>query len=118
MARHAEFLPAADCQVPVFADGGGYLAAMDTFRVGNAIIELGGGRRKLGDALDLSVGLSDVASVGDYVDSERPLAVVHAASRESAEAAARMIRAACATTEEAPPERPVVYRVMIENDAQ
>ena len=60
------------------------------FALGNAIIELGGGRRMLGDELDLSVGLVDVAPVGTKLDAQTPLAMIHAATVESAERAAAM----------------------------
>lgn len=106
---YATHLPQAQFKVPVFADREGYLAAIDAFSVGNAIIELGGGRRALGDALDLSVGLSGVAPIGSQLGNERPLAVIHATSESSAESAADMIRNACSVSDAPPPERPVIY---------
>ena len=112
VATYEEHLPQAKIKVPVFADSAGYLAETNAFRIGNAIIELGGGRRKLGDVLDLSVGLSDVAVVGERVDNERPLAVVHASSQESADKVAVLIRAACEISDSSPEERPVVYEII------
>jgi len=112
VATYEEHLPQAKIKVPVFAESAGYLAETNAFRIGNAIIELGGGRRKLGDVLDLSVGLSDVAAVGERVDNERPLAVVHASSQESAENAAALIRVACRTSDSGPETGPVVYETI------
>ena len=112
VATYEEHLPQAKIKVPVFAESAGYLAETNAFRIGNAIIELGGGRRKLGDVLDLSVGLSDVAAVGEHVDNERPLAVIHASSEDSAERAAIMIRDACEISDSRPEERPVVYETI------
>ena len=112
VATYEEHLPQAKIKVPVFAESAGYLAETNAFRIGNAIIELGGGRRKLGDVLDLSVGLSDVAAVGEHVDNERPLAVIHASSEDSAERAANMIRDACEISDSSPEERPVVYETI------
>jgi thymidine phosphorylase len=82
---------------------------MDTRAVGNAIIELGGGRRRVGEELDLSVGLSHVAPVGTLLDSEVPLAIVHAASDDSATHAEQLLLGACTLEEEAPELEPVVY---------
>jgi thymidine phosphorylase len=105
-SRH---LPVAPVTLEVYPQSAGFLRAVDTFRIGNAIIELGGGRRALGDELDLAVGLSEVATIGAEVDSVRPLAIVHAASGANAEIAAAMIREACTVGDEPPEDRPVVY---------
>ena len=101
-------LPKAKYEIPVFADADGYVSAVDAFAIGNAIIELGGGRRALGDRLDLSVGLSSVAPIGSLVGKQRPLAVIHAANETSADVAAGMIRSACTVTESPPDSRPVI----------
>ncbi len=87
----------------------GFLAEVDVRAVGNVIIELGGGRRMVGEKLDLSVGISDVARVGTLLDSETPLAVIHAASDDAAELAEKLLLDACMTSEEAPSIRPVIY---------
>ena len=101
-------LPAASLAVPVHADEAGYLASVDAFLIGNAIIELGGGRRKLGDTLDLATGLGDIAAIGEQVDGERPLAVIHASSEDAASRAAGLIRQACTVSDTPPPGRPVI----------
>ena len=48
--------PVAPAQ-DILAPCDGYITAIDTEQVGRVIIELGGGRKQLGDKLDLSVGL-------------------------------------------------------------
>jgi thymidine phosphorylase len=53
---------------------GGYVTAIDTERLGYVIINLGGGRKQLGDKLDLSVGLEMLVRLGDKVDAHQPLA--------------------------------------------
>ena len=90
----------------------GFLAAIDVRAVGNAIIELGGGRRQVGEALDLSVGFSDVARIGALLDGETPLAVVHAASDDAAALAERLLLDACTVQEEAPPAQPTIVERM------
>ena len=57
---------------------GGYVSAIDTERLGYVVINLGGGRRQLGDKLDLSVGFEMLVRLGDKVDSGQPLARVFA----------------------------------------
>lgn len=106
--RGEERLPQAPVVQTVTPDRPGYLAEVDTFAVGNAIIELGGGRRKLGDELDHSVGFSRLAAIGTRVDGETPLALVHAASDAQAARAAALLAKACRIDDEPPPARPVV----------
>ena len=105
-------LPAAAVLRPVPAGAAGYLAEVDAFAVGNAIITLGGGRRKQDDRLDLSVGFTDVLPIGTKVDRDTPLATVHAASADAAERAAELLRKACRIAEARPSPRPIVHRTL------
>lgn len=90
----------------------GVVTQVNTRAVGNAIIELGGGRRQVGEQLDLAVGFSNIAAIGTAVDSERPLAVIHAASEDDAERAEQNILSACKLGESAPAERPAVAELL------
>jgi pyrimidine-nucleoside phosphorylase len=51
----------------------GYVDSIDTEQIGRVIIELGGGRKQLGDALDLSVGLEMLVRLGDHIEEGQPL---------------------------------------------
>lgn len=95
LENSARYLPRADYVGPVYPESNGRLAYVDARAVGNAIIELGGGRRRLDDRLNLSVGFTGVAHVGDEVGPDAPLAIVHAASKEDGERAGARLRAAC-----------------------
>lgn len=110
--NYARHLQSAPLVREVHAVNSGYLTSVDAFAVGNAIIELGGGRRTMADKLDLSVGLTDVAAIGTFVDHERPLAVIHASSDDRARIAADIIRNACRIGDLPPPARPVIYRTL------
>lgn len=50
----------------------GYVSAIDTEKLGWAVIELGGGRRKLTDAIDHAVGLEILVRIGDEVIQGQP----------------------------------------------
>jgi len=50
----------------------GFVTAIDTERLGYAMIHLGGGRKKLGDKLDYSVGLEMLVRLGDAVEKGQP----------------------------------------------
>ncbi len=117
MGGPADFVDNADTHLakapvvrPVHADG--VLAAMNTRAVGNAIIELGGGRRVVGEALNLAVGFTDIARVGTVLDAGKPLAVVHAASEDAAEAAAKNLLDACKIGESAPESGDVILEIV------
>ena len=72
----------------------GYVQAVDTRAVGLTVVALGGGRTRVEDDVDHAVGLSEVAGIGEYVDRERPLAVIHARTESEAMFAVEGLRAA------------------------
>ncbi|HEU5295889.1 MAG TPA: thymidine phosphorylase [Burkholderiaceae bacterium] len=80
-------LARAPVQRPLPARRDGVVTALDTRAIALAVVALGGGRARAGDAIDVRVGLSDVRGIGARITRDEPLAVVHAASGDSAEAA-------------------------------
>ena len=60
---------------------------MATRDLGVAIVELGGGRRQAGDAIDMRVGFSAVQPIGTRVAAGDPLALIHAADEAAADRA-------------------------------
>ncbi len=55
------------------ADRARFVSAIDTEALGLAIISLGGGRRRMGDAINHSVGLEMLVRLGDIVSRGAPL---------------------------------------------
>ena len=99
-------LPRAPHALEVFPPGAGRVRAIAVREVGVAVLELGGGRLREDGAIDHSVGLVDVAGLGEEVGpGARPLAVVHARDAATAEQAAQRLRAAF-DVGEAPAELP------------
>ncbi|WP_280547346.1 MULTISPECIES: thymidine phosphorylase [unclassified Halomonas] len=94
LERPDHHLPEAPVTRAVHAEHPGRVQAMDTRALGLAVVALGGGRRAPGEAIDPAVGLSHIASLGETVDAERPLALVHAASAADADRAAQQLREA------------------------
>ena len=80
------------------ARGVGFVTAIDTRALGVAVVALGGGRRRAGDAIDPAVGLSELAPLGADVSS-LALARIHARDEASADAASQALRAAYAIGE-------------------
>jgi len=110
--RADRYLTAAPIKQPIYPKQEGYLKRVDGRALGNAIIALGGGRRMAGDALDLAVGFTQTAKIGAIVGPEQPLAFVHAASEDAARSAAEAYKAACAVSDAAPQQRPLVYETL------
>ncbi len=55
------------------AERAGVVSTIDTEALGLAIIALGGGRRRMGDAIDHSVGLEMLVRLGESVSIGTPL---------------------------------------------
>ena len=59
---------------PVLANESGFLSRVNAERLGLAVIEMGGGRKKLGDPIDHSTGIEFLLKIGDPVESGQPIA--------------------------------------------
>jgi thymidine phosphorylase len=94
------YFPAAPIEMIVTPEAAGVIARIDARALGLAVVELGGGRRRVEDAIDPAVGLAEVRGVGEAVGRDRPLAIVHARSVAEAEAAAHRVRQAVTVSEE------------------
>ena len=112
MQRPETYLPGAAVICPVYPIGAGKVSAIDVRSIGNVIIELGGGRRIAADGIDHSVGLTEIRGLGESVDSENPLALIHARDRASADIAEGELRAAFTVAESASKTRPVILKRM------
>jgi pyrimidine-nucleoside phosphorylase len=75
-------LPVADCVASVGALSDGYLAEMRANEIGMAVVGLGGGRERKGEAIDHSVGVVMHVRVGDRVDKSQPLFTVYASQQD------------------------------------
>jgi len=67
---------------------------MDTRAIGMAVVAMGGGRRKPTDSIDYAVGLTDLITLGEEVNEQRPLAVVHVRNEAQFEEAQKVLRKA------------------------
>jgi len=103
LGRGGARLPRAPVQRPVPSPRDGVVASMDTRAIGLAVIALGAGRARAGDAVDPRVGLSGVRAVGVPVARGEPLAIVHAADADSAAAALYRVGAAIRIADHAAP---------------
>ncbi|MDM5151024.1 thymidine phosphorylase [Aeromonas salmonicida] len=110
MERYDSHLPKAAIVRPVYAANAGFVTAMDTRELGLAVVAMGGGRRAAGDKLDYAVGLTDFIRLGQSVDADKPLALIHAQTEDQFAQAASMVQAAVKIGETQPQALPEVYR--------
>ena len=84
---------------------------IDLRKLGVAVLELGGGRRREDDSVDHAVGITEVAALAEAVGPEnRPLVVIHARTNTEAEIAAKRILGAVAIGTEIPATPPLLKR--------
>lgn len=70
----------------VYPDVSGVVSHIDARGIGIGIVELGGGRAKPSDTIDHSVGLTEIAELGEDVGKGgRPLAIIHAKDENNAD---------------------------------
>ncbi|HGY1050352.1 thymidine phosphorylase [Aeromonas salmonicida] len=110
MERYDSHLPKAAIVRPVYAANAGFVTAMDTRELGLAVVAMGGGRRAAGDKLDYTVGLTDFIRLGQSVDADKPLALIHAQTEDQFAQAASMVQAAVKIGDTQPQALPEVYR--------
>jgi thymidine phosphorylase len=106
--RPQAYLPSAPIVLDVPAPEDGYLATCDARALGLAVVDLGGGRRKVSDAIDHRVGLSGLLPLGSPVSKGQPIARVHAASQERAEQASETVLASYCIDKQASELLPVI----------
>lgn len=66
---------------PVVATESGFVTRINSDRIGLAVVEMGGGRKLIGDSIDHSVGVELLAKIGDQVEKGQPLAHVFCESK-------------------------------------
>jgi len=87
-----DLLPRATHRQELLAPEAGYVPAIDTEAIGHASMLLGAGRVRLDAPIDLGVGLTVHARIGDQLERDSPLATIHFNDAARAEEAAGDIR--------------------------
>ena len=86
----------------------GFIAAVEPRTIGKAIIDMGGGRSRMEDAVDPSVGLVITANPGDWVEAGEPIGTIFARDRAGVEIARQALGAAIRIADEAEPPLPLI----------
>jgi pyrimidine-nucleoside phosphorylase len=86
----------------------GLVARVEPKAVGRGIIALGGGRTRMEDAVDPTVGFVITAKPGDWVEAGEPLATIFARDRAGIELGQSVLRTAIQIGDEAEPPLPLI----------
>ena len=93
----------------------GFIARVEPRTIGRAVVALGGGRQRLEDTIDPSVGFVITAKPGDWAEEGEPLATIFARDAAGIEIGRAALREAIVIADEAEPPLPLVsHRVTIE----
>ncbi|TVP58725.1 MAG: thymidine phosphorylase [Gemmatimonadales bacterium] len=110
-------LPTAPVVEDVRALEGGTLRRIEPRRIGEVVVELGGGRFRLGAEIHPGVGVDRIAPPGQAIDTGDRIARVHARSHVEARTAVEAIRAAV-EMETGEPVRPLLSHRVTEGGVQ
>lgn len=88
------------------ASRSGFVTSIDTEALGQAIIDLGGGRQRVTDSIDHGVGVGMLVRIGSQVQLNEPLVRVFA--RDNNTTALAQIRAAIVVSDEPPIALPLI----------
>jgi thymidine phosphorylase len=108
LEKPEKHLQAAPVIRPIPALNEGYVGAIDNRALGIAVVALGGGRTRAADQIDPSVGLTDLAPIGQKLQRGEPLGFVHARSEAAAETAEKAVVQAYAFTTRKPRLGPLI----------
>lgn len=86
----------------------GYVSAMNGRRLGQAIIEMGGGRKALGDIIDPAVGIEMLVRIGDRIERGQPMLKLFTAVGDRLDTALQLIREAITIDDSPPPQTPLI----------
>jgi thymidine phosphorylase len=91
----------------VSAQRSGFTRAIDTEALGMLIVDLGGGRKAMGQAIDHCVGLEMLVRLGDQIEAGQPLVRIFAQAKDHEWAVGR-VAAAIAIESEPGAELPLI----------
>lgn len=102
-------LPQAAYHETFAARQSGYIQAVSAMSVALAAFELGAGRKRKGDPIDVAVGVRVHVKVGDWVEQDAPLATIYANDEGRLAAGRRHINGAIVIYDEKVAPLPLFY---------
>lgn len=103
-------LPLAQ-QHELVANTTGIINTIDGRLIGQAIIELGGGRKTMGDAIDHSVGIEMLVRIGEHISVGQPIVNIFASDDTRLETSKQLVQQAIHIAQHAPAATPLIVPV-------
>ena len=100
-----------ECRVESEADG--IVTEIDTFRIGSAMVTLGGGRTKAEDSVDPAVGFCSHVRIGTAIKRGEPLGIVLCRNGAQADSVREKLRSAYKVSNDVPIVRPKLIHAVI-----
>jgi pyrimidine-nucleoside phosphorylase len=110
----AGVLPLTERSFKVESPRAGFVTKVNTQEIGHAIAEAGGGRVRIEDRIDPTIGFLAETKIGDEVRSGDLIGTVYCADDARGQRAAARIRAAYEIGDEAPAELPALIKEVID----
>ncbi len=79
-------------RVEIKAENSGCISEIDTLAIGNAIVEIGGGRTRAEDKIDHAIGYASISRIGYRVITGQPIGELYCRSEEQADSIAAKLR--------------------------
>lgn len=105
-------LPQASMVETVDAKQAGYIAQVSALKIAQAAFDLGAGREKKGDPIDLAVGVQVHVNVGDQIEPGAPLVTLHANDAQRLEQSRVLVQEAITVSESPVEPLPLFYDVI------
>jgi pyrimidine-nucleoside phosphorylase len=109
----ARFLPLVAGSFKVESPRSGFVTKINTAEIGHAIAAIGGGRVRIDDAIDPSVGFIAELRIGDRLGAGETLGTVYCRDESKAKEAAQRIQTAYEIDDQPPTEIPQLMREVI-----
>jgi pyrimidine-nucleoside phosphorylase len=108
-----DFLPLVSESTKVESPRSGFITKVDTTEIGHAIAAIGGGRVRIEDVVDPTVGYVTEVKIGDQIAKGEALGVVYCADSERRLEAAKRITDAYTVSDDPPAEPQTLVKEII-----
>jgi pyrimidine-nucleoside phosphorylase len=108
------FLPLVNESFKVESPRSGFITSINTTEIGHAIAAIGGGRVRIEDVIDPTVGFVTELKIGDHVSAGEVVGIVYCADQARAREAAARIQSAYQVGDQTPNHRELLVKEVIE----
>ena len=113
--RDSQYLTPMPIISPIVSTSSGYISEMNTREIGLSMIHLKAGRTKSIDPIDHGVGLSNIVSIGQWVDKGEPLVLAHVRDKDQINYLQKIISSVFTLSEQSPLIPSLIYETISSN---